>query len=120
MSGTEIMKTKAILMILITLFLAVGMGCEDESINYQGKIISLNSGACYNIIQIDKSIPQGLPISTTITFDPNLYNGQLKIGDIVYFKIIKYEAWTGIVIAMCTAPQYVGQLEFYNKQNIKL
>jgi hypothetical protein len=109
------MKTKVILLIAIILFLVGGMGCENENLSYQGKIISLNVGACYNIIQIEKSIPQGLPINSTITFDPSLYNGQLKIGDTVYFKITKYTEWTGVVIAMCTAPQYQGQLEFYAK-----
>jgi len=39
----------------------------------------------------------------------------LKVGDAVYFKITKYEEWTGIVLAMCVGPQYEGQLEFYNK-----
>ena len=70
----------------------------------------------FNIIEISKSIPQGLSVNATITFDPRLYDGQLKIGDIVYFKIIKYEVWIPeTMVAMCTAPQYVGQLEFYNK-----
>jgi len=110
------MKTKRILRVTIILFFLIGgIGCENENLSYQGKIISLNVGACYNIIQIEKSIPQGLPINSTITFDPTLYKGQLKIGDIVYFKITKYTEWTGVVIAMCTAPQYDGQLEFYAK-----
>jgi len=107
------MKMKLILVAIIALFMM--FGCEQENLSYQGKIISLNVSACYNIIQIEKSIPKGLPANSTITFDPNLYKGQLKIGDIVYFKITKYTEWTGVVIAMCTAPQYEGQLEFYNK-----
>ena len=104
---------RLILVAIIALFMM--FGCEQENLSYQGKIRSLNVSACYNIIQIEKSIPQGLPANSTITFDPNLYKGQLKIGDIVYFKITKYTEWTGVVIAMCTAPQYEGQLEFYNK-----
>ncbi|ADQ80396.1 hypothetical protein Palpr_2260 [Paludibacter propionicigenes WB4] len=108
------MKTRLISLTFITL-LFVLFSCEDDNLSYQGKIISLNAGACYNIIQIEKSIPQGLPVNSTISFDPNLHKGQLKIGDIVYFKITKYTEWTGVVIAMCTAPQYAGQLEFYNK-----
>ena len=107
------MKMRLILVAIIALFMM--FGCEQENLSYQGKIISLNVSACYNIIQIEKSIPKGLPANSTITFDPNLYKGQLKIGDIVYFKITKYTEWTGVVIAMCTAPQYEGQLEFYNK-----
>ena len=83
------MKTKVILLIAIILFLVGGMGCENDNLSYQGKIISLNSGSgCFNIVEISKSIPQGLSVNSTITFDPRLYNGQLKVGDIVYFKII--------------------------------
>ena len=107
------MKMRLILVAIIALFLL--FGCEEDNLSYQGKIISLNVSACYNIIQIEKSIPKGLPVNSTITFDSNLYKGQLKIGDIVYFKITKYTEWTGVVIAMCTAPQYDGQLEFYAK-----
>jgi len=110
------MKTKIILLATITLlFMTFCSGCEEDNQSYQGKIISLNVGACYNIIQIEKSITKGLPINSTITFDPSLYKGQLKVGDAVYFKITKYEEWTGIVLAMCVGPQYEGQLEFYNK-----
>lgn len=111
------MKAKFTLFTIIALLLMMCvMGCEQDSTCYQGKIISLNNGACYNIIKIEKSISQGLPVNSTISFDPNLYDGQLEVGDIVYFKIIEYEEWTGgIVIAMCTSPQYAGQLEFCNK-----
>lgn len=111
------MKTKTYLFILIILFLLIGeMGCEQNNLYYEGKVISLNSGTgCFNIIEISKSIPQGLSVNSTITFDPNLYNGQLKIGDTVNFRIIQYKEWTGYVFHMCIAPQYVGQLEFYNK-----
>ena len=108
---------KSIKFLLFILFLIGGIGCEQDNLPYQGKIISLNSGnGCFNIIEISKSIPQGLSVNSTITFDPRLYNGQLKVGDIVYFKIIKYEAWTPEpMVALCSAPQYVGQLEFYAK-----
>lgn len=111
------MQIKTILVIPIALFFMIfGIGCEQDNLSYQGKIISLNAIACYNIIQIEKSIPQGLPVNSTITFDPRLYDGQLKIGDNVYFKILNYEAWTGgYLVAMCSNPQYEGQLEFYNK-----
>ena len=108
------MKTKIILLATITLlFMTFCSGCEEDNQSYQGKIISLNVGACYNIIQIEKSITKGLPINSTITFDPSLYKGQLRVGDTVYFKITKYEEWTGIVLAMCVGPQYDAQLEFY-------
>jgi len=108
------MKMRLILVAIIALFLL--FGCEEDNLSYQGKIISLNVSACYNIIQIEKSIPKGLPVNSTITFDSNLYKGQLKIGDIVYFKITKYTEWIDVVIAICITPQYEGQLEFYNNE----
>ena len=108
------MKMRLILVAIIALFMM--FGCEQENLSYQGKIISLNVSACYNIIQIEKSIPKGLPVNSTITFDSNLYKGQLKIGDIVYFKITKYTEWIDVVIAICITPQYEGQLEFYNNE----
>lgn len=56
------MKTKLLVFITITLLLLIGgTGCEQDNLSYQGKIISLNSGTgCFNIIEISKSIPQGL------------------------------------------------------------
>jgi hypothetical protein len=111
------MKIKIILFTAFTLFILIGgMGCEQDNIYYEGKVITLNSGdGCNNIIEISKSIPQGLSVNSTITFDPSLYNRPLKIGDTVSFKIIKYEEWTGSVLDICIAPKYVGQLEFYSK-----
>ena len=112
------MKTKFVLFIALLLFILTGgMGCDNESIYYEGKVISLNSGTgCFDIIEISKSIPHGLAVNSTVSFNSNLYNGQLKVGDIVCFKVIKYEDWSPqVILAMCTAPQYVGQLEFYIK-----
>ena len=109
------MKTKTILFATIALFFIIcGIGCEKDNLSYQGKVISLNTGTgCFDIIKIERSIPKGLPINSTITFNPSLYKGQLRVGDTVYFKITKYEEWTGIVLAMCVGPQYDAQLEFY-------
>ncbi|MFZ4799122.1 MAG: hypothetical protein ACOYMA_16595 [Bacteroidia bacterium] len=109
------MKTKTFLFTVIIPFLLIGgAGCEKDSVYYEGKVISLNYGSgCNNIIEISKSIPQGLTVNSTITFDTNLYNGQIKVGDAVYFKINEYVVWTGNVLDICIAPQYVGQLEFY-------
>ena len=116
------MKTKTFLVSTVILFLMTGfISCEQESMFYQGKITSLNSGTgCFNLIEISKSVPQGLPIKTTISFNTDFYNGQLKIGDTVYFKIVKYEKWSGFIFDVCSPPQYVAILEFYNKLNKKL
>jgi len=111
------MKTKIILFTAFIFFSLIGgIGCEEDNLYYEGKVISLNNGdGCNNIIEISKSIPQGLSVNSTITFDPGLYNRQLKTGETVSFKVIKYEVWTGYVLDICIAPQYVGQLEFSDK-----
>ena len=64
-------------------------------------------------------------ISTRISIaasslNTDLYNGQLKIGDTVYFKIVKYEKWSGFIFDVCSPPKYVAILEFYNNLNKKL
>lgn len=109
------MRLKAVLFFTITLFLLMGnIGCEqDSNVYYQGKVISLNNGSgCYNLILITKSIPHGLSVNSTIAFDTQLYNGQIKVGDVVFFKFKNFVEWTGDLTMVCTAPQYVGQLEF--------
>ena len=87
------MQTKTILFATISmLFMMFGVGCEEDNQSYQGKVISLNVGACYNIIQIEKSIPKGLPVNSTITFDLKVLDvetGQVIASDIVTSKADK-------------------------------
>jgi hypothetical protein len=111
------MKTKSILLTSsVLLFLICTTECQEDNIYYHGKVISLNnSNGCYNVIEISKTIPQGLPVNSSISFNPSLYNGQLETGETVYFKVSKYENWSGISLDLCITPQYVGELVFINK-----
>jgi len=97
-----------------------GAGCEDEErdpLCYQGKVVNLNKGdGCQNIITITQTAENGeLATNATISFNPDLYQGPLEVGDIVYFKIIEYEEFgTHISTQPCAFPQFAASVEFCN------
>lgn len=101
--------------LLLIVLLSLNLGCSEDDVLYQGTIVSLNNGTgCNDIIKINKSIPYGLLANSTISFNSNSYNGKLNVGDKVRFKILKYEKYLPQIIPdVCSAPQYVGQLEIY-------
>lgn len=101
------------------MLLVTDSGCnedEQDPLCYKGQVVNLNQGdGCNNIIQIaGMNNNGGLPVGSTITFNPKLYKGKLTEGDIVYFKIIRYEKWVGPSNAYCPWPQYTAQIEFCN------
>jgi len=105
---------------LITYLMAAG--CEKERehdpLFYQGKVVALNkSDGCQNIIIITKGTKTGgLKEGNTISFNPDLYNGALKVGDIVYFDVIEYEEFDNSISTQpCAFPQFAAFVEFYNK-----
>lgn len=105
--------------IFFLLLFTVGAGCdkdEQDTLCYTGKVVSLNHGdGCYNIVEIKKNINnEGLSIGSLITFDPQLFGGQLIENDIVSFKIIKYDGWKGPGYANCLWPQFTATLELCN------
>lgn len=104
--------------IFLSLFALMQMsGCKEENTCYQGRIEFLNSGngsGCSNILRIEKTISGGLPANTTISFNPDSLNINVKEGDILDFTIVKYEEWNGFVNTMCTNPQYSAQIEICN------
>ncbi len=90
-------------------------GCKKNGTCYQGRVEFLNNGSgCSNILRIEKTIAKGLPVNTTITFNPDSLNISVKEGDILDFTIIKYEEWNGFVFYMCRVPQYSAQIEICN------
>lgn len=99
----------------IILLIIVGSGCESDNSCYQGRVVSLSNGACYSIIKIEKSIPDGISVNSTISFDPNSTSKELKINGTVNFIILECEKWTGISNTLCLSPQYTGIIEFCNK-----
>lgn len=112
------MKTTLLKISFIFLLLSLmGAGCEkEEELVYKGKVVSLNNGnGCNNIIEVVSSVNNGsLTIGATLTFDPESYKGKLNEGDVVRFKIIQYEEWSGHATANCLWPQFTAQIEFYN------
>ncbi len=114
-------KLFTIFLLLLPLCVAMlGTGCEKNErdlLCYQGKVVSLNKGnGCQNIIKITETVKDGgLAAGTTISFNPDLYGGTLKVGDIVYFKVIEYEEFGNIFMyANCSSPQYAALIEFCN------
>ncbi|WP_372935987.1 hypothetical protein [Mariniphaga sediminis] len=120
------MKSKKLKILFLALFLLplclllLGAGCEKDerdSFCYQGKVITLNLGdGCPNIIKITEPVENGnLVKNATISFNPDLYEGTLKVGDVVLFKVLEYEQWVGPATANCLWPEFTGQIEFCNK-----
>jgi len=107
------MKAKMLLMCIIYISIMLGgIGCKDDISHYEGQVVSLNNGdGCFNIIQITHSIPQGLPVHATVEFGLKAFDGNLKVGDIVYFEILTYEKWVGFANANCLWPGYTGVLK---------
>jgi hypothetical protein len=79
-------------------------------------VVTLNQGdGCQNIIEITEPAENGnLVKNTTISFNPDLYEGTLKVGDVVFFKILEYEQWIGPATADCLWPQFAASIEFCN------
>ena len=106
-------KTTVFTMIVPLLLLVGGMGCEKENNNadcYIGKVIQIR-GKCNDIIEITSAPKNGLPVGQTITFNPDLFSQELKIGSMIKFKIVKYEKWEGPGTADCIWPAYIGNVE---------
>ncbi|HQP56903.1 MAG TPA: hypothetical protein PLN83_12395 [Syntrophorhabdus sp.] len=93
------------------------MACEknkQDSLCYKGKVVSLNNNgnANFNVVEIVK-VPDAaeLTVGVTIIFNPELYGGELNIGDMVSFKLLYYEKWEGPHYAHCTWPNYVAMID---------
>lgn len=101
------------------LLLIIGVRCDDKdypSDYYKGKIVLLNKGdGCSNIIEIQQSIKDGLSVGSTISFNPSSYNKQLKLDDIIYFKIIRYQKMEKQVSTCMKSAMYGAIIEFYNE-----
>lgn len=113
------MKTALLKISFILLLLSfIGAGCEKDErdpICYQGKVVSLNQGSeCQNIIEIIELIEDGkLEAGNTLSLNSDLYEGTLKVGDVVYFKVIEYEEFGNPISTQpCTFPQFAALIEF--------
>jgi hypothetical protein len=104
--------------ILLLLLSLPGAGCHDDEYDpscFKGKVVMLNTkSGCQNIIEIVGTIKNGdLPVGATLSFNPELYGSALKIGDVVYFKVIVFEEFGNIIMpAYCSKPQYSALVEF--------
>lgn len=113
---TTILKISAFLL----LFSLMWAGCEKKNERdppcYQGKVVRLNQGdGCQNIIEIVETIKDGeLEAGNTISFNSDLYGSTLKVGDVVYFKVVKYEEFVPHISTQeCTFfPQFSASIVF--------
>lgn len=95
------MKTKTVLVTVITLCLMVGgVGCKKDNLPefYTGTVtmLGINDGNMQKniaIIQIQKSIPDGLPINQRIAVDQGSLIKDIKSGDTLNFTIIQLSGW---------------------------
>lgn len=112
------MKKITIFLTAISLLLLIsGTGCkkEKETDCYKGTIISLNDGnACNDIVRIDAAPKNGIPIGTTLAFYSGLFDRKLKIGETIYFKVLRYKKWVGPANASCLWPYYTATIEVCN------
>jgi hypothetical protein len=108
------------LFLLPLCFLLLGAGCEKDkrdSFCYQGKVVTLNQGdGCQDIIKITEPAKNGnLVKNATLSFNPDLYEGTLKVGDIISFKVLEYEEFGNHISTQpCTFPQFAASIEFCN------
>jgi hypothetical protein len=109
------MKTKAILIMSITLFLLAGMGCEEVPADYyKGKIIALNNHIAYSdVIEIQQPVEYGISIGQTISVGVQLTDKGFELNEVVCFKIIRSQKWVGPETADHIWPDYTGVIELY-------
>lgn len=111
-----VMKTKTFLFTITALIFLLGaMGCEDVPTDcYKGKIIALNNHIAFNdIIDIQHSVEDGLPVGQTISVGVQLTDKGYKLGDVIYFKIISSQKWVGPETADHLWAGYTGVVELY-------
>jgi len=111
-----IMKAYKTIISVIVLCFVIVIGCKNEYPvdYYKGKIIALNNHIAFSdIIEIQHSVEDGLPVGQTISVGVQLTDKGYKLGDVIYFKIISYQKWVGPETAEHLWPGYTGTVELY-------
>lgn len=80
---------------------------------YQGVFIKGNNEECQDIVSITKSIPDGLPVKTSlyVTFADSTREKQLKDQEKISFKILYYHRDTVGHFANCLWADYDAIIE---------
>ncbi len=108
-------KVIFILTVLSVSFFAFVSCNKNNATLYEGVFIKGNN--CQNIVNITKSIPNGLPVNTSlyVTFvDDSTQVKQLKDREKIAFKIIKYHRDTVGHFANCLWAGYDATIELAN------
>lgn len=120
------MKIKIILIAMLALPLVSGVSCKKGSLSsdcYEGKIISLKASeiathfeSSWGLIEVGKTITNGLSNHAFIAFDIASVNLNLEVGQIVHFKLLKL---TSVRFTTGLFPndsyQYLASIELCNK-----
>ncbi len=124
MKTKKLKLLKKVLLLLPLCVVLLGAGCEKDEQNsqcYQGEVVNLNDGnGCNNIIKILETSANSdslLVVGSRITFDPDLFGDTIKLGDIVYFKVLQYEKidYSHFSTQPCSVyPQFGASIEFCN------
>ncbi len=105
--------------IFVLLLAFPGAGCENNERDidcFKGEVVQLNKGdGCMNMIHIiETNLNSSLETGVSISYNPNGFDKELMMGEIVYFKIKSYEKYTGYVTANCRCPEYTAIIELCN------
>lgn len=91
-------------------------GCKDERHDpacYKGKVVQLEQ-SCYKLIEILESIQNSeIQAGARISFVLESAPVKLKVGDVVYFKIVEYVKYESQLSVMpCLFPQFNASVQF--------
>jgi len=108
---------KRVIFILAIIFLSLFsfVSCSKNTKLYEG--IFIKGNGCQNIVDITKSIHDGLPVNTSfyVTFvDDSTRVKQLEDREKIAFKIIKYNRDTVGHFANCLWANYDATIELEN------
>ena len=109
---------KKIIIILTVLFTSFCfVSCSKNNTSYEGVFIKGNGAECQNVVNITKSIHDGLPVNTSlyVTFvDDSARVKQLKNNEKIAFEIMKYNRDTVGHFANCLWADYDATIKLTN------
>ncbi len=109
------MKKVIFIITIISIVLFSFLSCSKNAKLYEG--IFIKGNGCQNIVNITKSIHDGLPVNASfyVTFvDDSTRMKQLKDREKIAFKIIKYNRDTVGHFANCLWADYDATIELEN------
>lgn len=113
------MTLSPLLFFIVVATLLISTGCQKRVQNtcYTGIIRVEKIGyGCSPIIEVTKGPSGGLPVPTSITFSPDLfeekYGRDPVVGDIVHFEVLGFSKITDFRNANCLWASYSAQIQY--------